>query len=271
MAPRISVSILMVTLLLVGSSACFVEELKSLGFTYSGATGPQRWGSLSPYFSACNGKKQSPLDLAKDKVIRSRNFKPLTRNYLALNATLYNNGFNIGVHFDGQIAGTLVIDGKNYNLKQLHWHSPSEHRINGVQFPAELHLVHLADDNSIAVVANLFQYGKDDIFISQIKDKLAELAEEVCRRDKDAHIPLGNIDMKEFDKRTRKYWRYVGSLSSPPCTENVIWNILGKVRYISKAQIDAIKAPLGADYKNNSRPLQPLNGRKIELFHELSN
>ncbi|KAK9921271.1 hypothetical protein M0R45_029789 [Rubus argutus] len=270
MAPIISFSILVVALLLVGSSACIVEELKSLGFTYSGVTGPQKWASLSPHFSACNGKRQSPLNLAKDNVIRNRNFKPLIRNYIVLNATLYNNGFNIGVHFDGQVAGTLVIDGKNYTLKQMHWHSPSEHRINGVQYPAELHLVHLAPDNSISVVAILFRYGKDDAFLSKIKDKLTELAEEVCRRDEDAHVPLGTTDMKEFDKRTRKYWRYVGSLSSPPCTENVIWNILGKVRYISKAQIDAIKAPLGADYKNNSRPLQPLNGRKIELFNELS-
>lgn len=70
--------------------------------------------------------------------------------------------------------------------------------------------------------------------ILQIKDQLAELNEEVCRRDKDAHVPLGNIDMKEFDKKTRKYWRYVGSLSSPPCTENVVWNILGKVLLITQ-------------------------------------
>lgn len=84
-------------LISISQISTYVTELKSIGFTYSGATGPQRWGRLSPYFSACNGKKQSPLNLAKDHVVRMSNFKPLTRNYLALNATLYNNGFNIGV------------------------------------------------------------------------------------------------------------------------------------------------------------------------------
>ena len=69
--------------------------------------------------------------------------------------------------------------------------------------------------------------------IMQIKGKLTELTEEVCRRDEDAHVPLGTTDMKEFDKRPRKYWRYVGSLSTPPCTENVIWYILGKVLQIT--------------------------------------
>ncbi|PQP96603.1 alpha carbonic anhydrase 1 chloroplastic [Prunus yedoensis var. nudiflora] len=265
MALRICFLFLVIALLLAISTSTCVQNVS---FSYSGATGPENWGSLSPNFSACsNGKIQSPVDIVKGILTTDKRLKPLTRVYGASNATLFNNGFNLGVQFEGHV-GTLDVDGKNYDLKQMHWHSPSEHRLNGVQFPAELHLVHQASDGSVSVVSVLFQFGKDDILISKIKDKLTELAQETCKKEEDGHIPLGTVDINEFQKKSRKYFRYVGSLTVPPCTENVVWNILGKVRTISQDQLNALKAPLDSDCKNNSRPLQPPNGRKVELYDE---
>jgi len=270
MSLRISFSVLAITLLLVGTSADdLVEELNSISFGYTGVHGPEKWGSLSPLFSACsNGKRQSPVNIVKNKVVRNKNLKPLTRDYSTANATLVNNGFNIGLLFEENV-GVLVADGKNFSLKQMHWHSPSEHRINGEQFPTELHMVHKAADGSFAVVSILYQYGDADPLLSKIKNELNELAKEVCAKNEESHIPVKALDTKHMEKKTRKYYRYIGSLTTPPCTENVTWSILGKVRSISKEQVELLQAPLDSTCKKNSRPLQELNGRQIELFAEL--
>ncbi|GMN39463.1 hypothetical protein TIFTF001_008694 [Ficus carica] len=265
----LSLSIFLLSLLISGASTLQLDPKAPL-FTYSGTCGPDRWGSLSPVYSKCSsGKWQSPVNIRKDKVFLNRNLKPLIRDYRPANATLINNGFNIGIHYE-EYAGVLNVEGKNYTLKQLHWHSPSEHRINGVQYPLELHLVHKSDDGNLSVVAVLFQYSVHaDPFLSEIKEGMNELYKEVCKGDEEAHIPLGTLDVKQLKKNTKKYYRYVGSLTTPPCSESVTWNILAKVRCITKEQVDALKAPLHSPYKNNSRPCQPLHERKIELYNEL--
>ncbi|KAF3792732.1 Alpha carbonic anhydrase 1 [Nymphaea thermarum] len=86
------------------------------------------------------------------------------------------------------------------------------------------------------------------------------MANETCSEDEDVEIPVGQVKTRSMSRGTRKYYRYVGSLTTPPCTENV--------RQLSKDQAKMIKSPLGMAYKNNSRPLQPLNGRKVQLYNE---
>lgn len=110
----------------------------------------------------------------------------------------------------------------------------------------------------------------DGPLVSQIQNSLDELAKEVCAGHEEAHIPVGTIDVRHIKRSTRKYFRYIGSLTTPPCTENVIWNVLGKVRTISQEQVAALKFPLNLEYKNNSRPVQQLNGRRVQLYDELS-
>ncbi|XP_077241293.1 alpha carbonic anhydrase 1 isoform X2 [Tasmannia lanceolata] len=197
-------------------------------FGYVGLTGPAKWGSLSPDFYACsNGKHQSPINIVKKDAIRNPKFEPLAREYKLANATLVDNGFNVMLRMESD-GGMLRVEGKNYTLKQMHWHSPSEHTINGIRFPAELHLVHLSDDGNFSVVAVLFQYGAPDPFLFQIKDRMKQLAKEVYMGDEAARVPVGMLKTKEMKKSTHKYFRYLGSLTTPPCTENVIWNVLGK-------------------------------------------
>lgn len=271
MAPPFS-SIFVVSLLFLG---LFVQAhghgVQSATFTYEGSHGPQKWGSLSPSYAACsNGKLQSPVDISKDHSVFGKELQTLARKYSIANATLTNNGFNIGVHFWENSGGTAIIDGKNYILRQLHWHSPAEHRLNGEQYAAELHLIHQAEDGTLSVIAILLQIGEPEPLLAKIQDKLVELANEKCGGDEVAHVALGDLDTKHLRKKTRKYYRYIGSLTTPPCTENVIWNVLGKVRTISQQQLEALKAPLDPVYKNNARPVQPLNGRKIEIYDELS-
>ncbi|XP_077230845.1 alpha carbonic anhydrase 1, chloroplastic-like [Tasmannia lanceolata] len=258
-----------VFIILVGIASLLVAYVNAhdhmAKFGYTGLLGPEKWGSLSPEYLACsNGNIQSPINIEKNNVVRSAKLEPLAREYKPANATLVNNGFNIELRLQGN-AGSLLIDGESYILKHMHWHSPSEHTIDGNQYPAELQLVHQSHNGNISIVAILFQFGDPDPFLFQINDHLDRLAKESCEADEEAQIPIGVLRSKQIKQVTQVHFRYVGSLTSPPCTQNVIWNILGKVREMSKEQLAALKAPLHEDYKCNSRPTQPINGRSVEL------
>lgn len=105
----------------------------------------------------------------------------------------------------------------------------------------------------------------------QIRDRLDEMTKEVHAGNEKAHIGLGMLKLKHMQKKTPTYYRYIGSLTTPPCKEQVIWNIIGQASTISKDQVLALKAPLNTPYQHNARPVQPLHGRQIELYHEFIN
>ncbi|KAK1420773.1 hypothetical protein QVD17_22628 [Tagetes erecta] len=256
----------------LGTFASIVNGDDEPQFTYLGPYGPRKWGSLSPTYSACShGKFQSPVNIVKSNCVHDRSLKPLDIEYnAAVNATLVDNLFNVQMKYDGN-AGVLRMNGKNYSLVQMHWHSPSEHLLNGVRYAAELHLVHKAVDGEMSVIAILYHYGHPDPLLSKIHSKLAELKKMAnLSSHEQAQVAMGIVTTKQIRKHTRKYYRYVGSFSTPPCTEGVIWNILGKVRSISRDQVEALEAPLVVGCKRNSRPAQPLHGRHIELYDDES-
>ncbi|XP_043699233.1 alpha carbonic anhydrase 1, chloroplastic-like [Telopea speciosissima] len=263
MAIRVAVFVVGIALLL---AAPLTQQNGVLKFSYTGATGPDKWGSLCPEFSACsNGKLQSPVDIVTKDVVSNPKLQPLNREYGTSNSTLINHRYTIGLHYESDKVGRLIQDGKNYTLKQIHWHSPSEHTINGVRYPLELHLVHISGDGSISVVGILYNYGNPDLLLIQLRNKIEQLATKGSKEDETFEFPIGHMGTKYFMRDSLKYYRYVGSLTTPPCTENVTWNVLDMVRQVSKDQVDALKAPLDVACKENSRPVQPLNGRKIEL------
>ncbi|KAG6437237.1 hypothetical protein SASPL_102149 [Salvia splendens] len=229
----VSVLIILGSDALTTSTSSKVEE--TLQFTYSGATGPDKWASLNPNFSLCaTGKLQSPINIVSAQAVRSSKWKPLIRNYWAVNVTLVDNKFTVAIEYPDD-TGEISLDEKQYRLKQMHWHSPSEHRINGNRFAAELHMVHVSDDGKVLVVATLFQLGRPDQVLQTIDKKLYELGR---------------------------------SSSVPPCTEHLIYLVIAKPRCISKQQVAALKAPLHIRCKNNARPCQPLNARHVHLYQD---
>lgn len=263
MAARVALFSLTLTLLIANSFATYTLQAadQPLQFTYSGATGPDKWASLNPKFSLCaTGKSQSPINIVEDQVVVNKNLKPLLRAYHPVNGTLTDVRFTVVVEYP-EDSGWMIVDGKKYALKQMHWHSPSEHWINGKRFAAELHLVHVSEDGKVAVIGYLFKYGHPDPILGQIHEKLNELAYEESAQLK--LVPFHPAVLKE---NPRKYYKYIGSFSAPPCTENVIYLIVGKARSISRDQVQALKAPLDIRCKNNARPYQPLNGRHVELI-----
>ncbi|KAL1545698.1 carbonic anhydrase [Salvia divinorum] len=215
------------------TSSTKVEE--TLQFTYSGAMGPDKWASLNPNFSLCaTGKLQSPINIVSARAVGNKKSKPLIRNYRAVNVSLVDNKYTVAIEYPDD-TGDITLDEKQYRLRQMHWHSPSEHRINGNRFAAELHMVHVSDDGKVLVVGTLFQLGRPDPVLQTIDKKLYELG---------------------------------SSSSVPPCTEHLIYLIIAKPRSISKQQVAALKAPLDIRCKNNARPCQPLNARHVQLYQD---
>ncbi|XP_059646682.1 alpha carbonic anhydrase 1, chloroplastic [Cornus florida] len=270
--PPVLFYVVSIALLLINTNADH-DSGGFVQFTYSGPQGPGNWGKLSPEYDACSsGKHQSPIDIVTEKVVLNQTLKPLLRQYGSTNATMHNSGLSIGMQY-GKEAGVITVEGRNYSLKQMHWHSPSEHRLNGVQFDAELHIVHQAEDGSRAAVGILYRFGRADSLLARMHKKLAELSKQKSEHHQDVHVTVGTFDLKQVERvtRTRNYYKYYGSLTTPPCSENVIWHILGRVRSISKEQVDALRHPLEPGCRNNTRPMQELNGRVVQLFNNVNN
>ncbi|KAH6762189.1 hypothetical protein C2S52_019622 [Perilla frutescens var. hirtella] len=256
-------------LMILGSDAFTTLKVeKTLQFTYSGARGPDRWASLNPNFSVCaTGKSQSPINIVANQALLNKKLKPLIRDYHSVNVTLVDNKFTVAIEYPDHTGG-INVDDKPYTLKQMHWHSPSEHRINGNRFAAELHMVHVSDDGKVVVVAILFQQGPPDPVLGMIEKKLNELANEYKSSEVTSPIEVGVFYPRELRETPSKYYRYIGSFSAPPCTQNVIYLVLAKARSISKEQVEALKAPLDLRCKNNARPCQPTNGRHVEVYQQ---
>ncbi|KAK6138106.1 hypothetical protein DH2020_028146 [Rehmannia glutinosa] len=210
---------------------------------------------------ACNsGKMQSPIDMLNERVKMVSHLGLLDRTYWPSNATLINRGHDMMLRWPGG-AGHIQINGTQYHLRQSHWHSPSEHTINGRRFDMEIHLVHQSNDNRTAVIVILYKIGRPDSFLSMMKRNLEAVADT-----RDVEKVVGFIDPELIKFGSRKYYRYIGSLTTPPCTENVIWTIVRKVRTVSREQVELIRDAVHDDSEANARPIQPINGRKVELY-----
>ncbi|KAJ3700173.1 hypothetical protein LUZ61_003878 [Rhynchospora tenuis] len=237
-------------------------------FGYTGEMGPSHWGNLSPDYAMCSkGKHQSPINIEKKHVVYNPKLEPLQMHYTTSNATLVDNHINVMVRYNNSVD-YVMVNGKQYRLKQMHWHSPSEHTIDGERFAVELHMVHANDEGNITVLANLYRYGRRDPFLDKIKGKVDELAKAVRAKGDQAQVQVGRMHMTPLRRHCHKYVRYIGSLTTPPCTENIIWNVLLKVREMSRGQAEELRSILEEGFKINSRPTQPLNGRIVEMYDD---
>lgn len=215
-------------------------------------TGPIAWGKLAPEYAACaEGKAQSPVDLPAHVPLADAH--RITFHYRAVPLKVVNNGHTIQVEVP---AGNYIeLDGARYELRQFHFHHPSEETIAGKPADMVAHLVHIDERGAVAVVGVLITAGAGEpVALDRIWHHLPTHAGE-------ALAPAGvQIDVAELLPPHRQFYHYTGSLTTPPCTEGVSWNVIAEPIHISVEHLDAFHAL----YPTNARPVQPLNERLID-------
>jgi len=226
-----------------------------------GPKGPEHWGELKEEWKACgNGTHQSPIDVVKRHARINPDMGKLRRIYRPANATLMNRGHDIMLKWP-KGAGSIEIEGKRFTLNQYHWHAPAEHTVDGKRYPLESHLVHQAEDGKIAVIGIIYKFGRPDTFLAELMDEIKSIADMEPPEE-----ALGMVDPKHIKWGSRKYYRYTGSLTTPPCTEGVIWTVIHKVRTVSKDQVAALHEAIHDNHEKNARPTQSTNGRAVNMY-----
>lgn len=221
---------------------------QSAHWTYEGEEGPEHWGAISADYAACgSGKEQSPIDLAG---FGEEDLANITFNYQPSKVNILNNGHTIQVNYDE--GSSIDLDGMTYKLAQFHVHAPSEHSVEGKLADAELHLVHKSDDGKLAVVGVLINKGAEN---AAFKDVWAHLPAEKA----DAMTVDGMVMAADMLPQVQTTYRYAGSLTTPPCSEGVAWNVMTTPIEMSEAQLAAFSAIVEA----NNRPVQPLGDRSL--------
>ncbi|KAJ4830990.1 hypothetical protein Tsubulata_009310, partial [Turnera subulata] len=193
------------------------SEEPAFSYNERSRTGPSNWGRLDPNWKTCSdGKSQSPIQFLPQDLHIAPSLGDLEAAYFQSPATMRSNGHNIMLSWKGN-SGKITIGSKDYNLQNFHWHTPSEHAINGQRFALEHHIVHQSSNGELAVIAILYQAGTPDPFLS----KLLPSIKSVTKEEKD----LGILNPTDIEFPSKNYYRYIGSLTTPPCTEEVVWTV----------------------------------------------
>ncbi|QBQ54447.1 carbonic anhydrase [Nitrosococcus wardiae] len=216
---------------------------------YVGNAGPTHWAELNPEYAPCqSGKNQSPINITGTTAAETQ-LPPLRFHYTNEPNEIINDGHTIQITFPP--GNTMVVRNHTFELKQVHFHAPSEHHMEGKEFPMEGHLVHADEQGNLAVIS-IFYKGKDP------NPALAKLWEIMPRRRGEHHRVEAHISAAELLPSDKSYYLYNGSLTTPPCTEGVWWVILEQPVHISPQQVSAFLAVM---HHPNNRPEQPVNAR----------
>lgn len=230
-------------------SVTSLETLHPIHWGYEGVEGPEFWGQLTPSYALCaNGHNQSPINITNPIAVDVSN---IVFNYQPTAFNIINNGHTIQVNYDE--GSSIEVDGTTYQLLQFHFHTLSEHTLNGKHSAMEMHLVHKSDEGYLAVVSVMMNQGNENSSLTPIWEHLpAEAGEE-------QHIDGVTINATELLPKERLTYQYSGSLTTPPCSEGVKWFVLTTPIEVSEAQVAAFESIIGHNY----RPVQSLSARQV--------
>ncbi len=228
------------------------ETLKpqpAVDWSYEGPGGPENWAKLDPRNTLCgSGQRQSPIDIRDGIRV---DVEPIRFSYRPSRFRIVDSGHSVDV-FLGDNSFSLT--GKTYTLQQIHFHRPAEERIDGRRYDMSAHLVHRADDGQLAVIAVLLERGPENPFIQTLWNYLP------LEKHISVEPPSISVDLDALLPASRNYYAYMGSLTTPPCTEGVLWLVLKQPVPVSPEQIDIFSRL----YRHNARPTQATAGRLIK-------
>ena len=228
----------------------YAQEHAHWSYNDHAGTGPSHWGALNQENQLCKtGLQQSPIAL------QTRNARRLSERDIALhfgtaNGELVNNGHTIQFNVADAAANSVAYKGVSYALAQFHFHTPSEHRLNGKSFPMEMHLVNKDANGKITVVGLFVKQGAKNEALARLWDRLPA---------PDAAPKGGEVDLASLLPASRKAMVYAGSLTTPPCSEEVNWIVMEQPIEMSRQQIQAFQKL----FRDNHRPLQREHRRKV--------
>jgi len=219
-------------------------------WSYRGAGGPDNWAALKPEFALCgDGRRQSPIDI--DDGIHV-DLAPIEFSYRPTYFRIVDNGHTVQV---GVGEGSSIrVMGRVYDLKQFHFHRPSEFRIDGRGYDMEAHLVHQDLDGRLAVVSVMLERGTAHQIVQTLWNNLP-------LERHSSYAPDVAIDPNELLPEDRRYATFMGSLTTPPCTEGVMWMVMRQPVQVSAEQISIFSRL----HPMNARPLQPIGDRLVKI------
>lgn len=219
-------------------------------WSYDGAdSGPEAWGRLKPEFGTCaTGQRQSPIDIRGGIAVE---LDPIAFDYRASGFRVIDNGHTVQVNVEA--GNSIQVIGRRYELVQFHFHRPSEERIDGRQFDMVAHLVHKDAQGRLAVVAVLLDRGSAHPLVQTVWNHLP------LEKGEEWPAPV-SIDLTHLLPQDRRYFTYMGSLTTPPCSEGVLWMVMKQPVPVSPEQINVFSKL----YPMNARPVQAAAGRLIK-------
>ncbi|WP_417610000.1 carbonic anhydrase [Parasphingorhabdus sp.] len=232
---------------LLASGPALADHHKAYG--YGTGDGPEKWGQLDGKYALCeSGDMQSPIDLAGANATGKI---ALSVNYQAGPLTVSNKGLTVQADFAP--GSSMTSGGMTFNLIQIHFHTPSEHAISGKRYPLTGHFVHATEDGKLGVLGVMFEEGAANPELAKI---LAAAPEE---KSDPATVAGVSIDPNGMLPADRSIYRYMGSLTTPPCSEGVNWHVLKAPISASEDQIEAFEELMG----DSARPVRALNNRLV--------
>lgn len=228
-------------------------EHSAASWSYEGQTGPAHWAELDSRYATCGtGENQTPVNIVDQDAVDA-DLPPVKLDYEVLVPVgIKNTGHSIQV--DISEGGSMQLDGQVFELKQFHFHSPSENTVDENSFPIEAHFVHQNEAGELAVIGMMFTSGEADKTLAALWENMPTESGQKVALNENA------LDAIKMQTMLQAYYRFNGSLTTPPCTEGVRWVVLKSPLTASEEQIETLKAALKHP---NNRPLQPLNARLI--------
>ena len=226
-----------------------VKQYHGTHWSYEGDTGPANWGKINSAWSKCgSGDRQSPIDLRDGMKV---DLEQIAFDYKPSAFNVTDNGHTIQVTVGG--GNFITLQNRNYELMQFHFHRPSEERINGKGFEMVVHMVHKDPEGKIAILAVLLERGKGHNMIQTVWNNLP-------LEKYDTVAPSIVLDVNELLPQKRDYFTFMGSMTTPPCNEGVLWLVMKEPMQASPAQM----ALFSRLYPLNARPIQASSGRVIK-------